>query len=235
MPATGLFFLPTTTADSSPLPTLLNALTAHYDPTPLPPWSLHHRIFRDQKPPSTTSDGVPGTGPRYLQILSLSHHPTTSYVAITRTSSLTTNTQTRVGTPASSGSNGGASGAGTGDTSTEPASIIAIPAGASTEEFVQLLLAKFGPLWTQRQTLGVRNGLAFGVGGFVVRVGEVVQGGSAGVGARGVVVEVAWRGCRGGGGESDGVGLVQAFWDSLGVRGLGSVSVSPGWGRGLEL
>lgn len=83
----------------------------------------------------------------------------------------------------------------------------------------------------------MRNGLAFGVGGVVVRVGEVVHGGSAGVGARGVVVEVGWRGGGGEGeegeGESDGMGFVQAFWDSLGVKGARECVSVPGMGEGF--
>ena len=108
-------------------------------------------------------------------------------------------------------------------------------------------------MWTQRQTLGVRNGLAFQVGAVVVRVGEVLQGGAAGgmgPGARGVVVEVAWGGGDEGeegesGGESgreekgegeeegDGLGLVQAFWDSLGVKGARECVGVPGMGEGF--
>ena len=122
-----------------------------------------------------------------------------------------------------------------------------------------MINAKFGPLWTQRQTLGVRNGLAFRVGAVVVRVGEVLQGGAAGgmgPGARGVVVEVAWGwGDEGEEGESegegekkgevedkreedeegDGLGLVQAFWDSLGVKGARECVGVPGMGEGFGI
>lgn len=87
----------------------------------------------------------------------------------------------------------------------------------------------------------------------MVRVGEVVQAGAAGgIGARGVVVEVSFGGEDGGGlggeegevgteeegsgqgeEERDGLGLIQAFWDSLGVKGARECVGVPGMGEGF--
>ena len=96
---------------------------------------------------------------------------------------------------------------------------------------MQLLGAKFGPLWTQRQALNVKNGQAFDVGDYTVRAGEVMQGYGHGAPAlvRGVVVEVEWAGGDGDGDEDeDGEGLVQAFWDILGVKGARECVNVPG-------
>lgn len=126
-----------------------------------------------------------------------------------------------------------------GEGSGEPAAIISIPAGPQTEDFVQLLNAKFGPLWAQRQTLSVKSGLAFEVGDYMVRVGEVVQGYAGGGAAlgRGVVVEVGYIGVDGegeDGGDGDDVeGVVQTFWDTLGVKGARECVNVAGMGEGL--
>lgn len=60
------------------------------------------------------------------------------------------------------------------------------------------------------------------MGDFTVRAGEVVQGYGAGTGGaalgRGVVVEIEWTE-EDGNGDDSGEGLVQAFWDTLGVKG----------------
>ena len=123
-----------------------------------------------------------------------------------------------------------------GSTSTgEPATIISIPPGGSSEEFIQLMLSKFGPLWQQRQVLGVVNGQAFEVDDFRVRIGEVRQAGGGGAGqmGKGAVCEVEWVG--GGEDEADweGAGAVIAgFWEGLGVKGARRVFEVAGLGQG---
>ena len=199
------------------MPQFLNTLGTEYNLSPLQPWTLQHRLFRDTAKPAATSVGSSideqprSSGPRYLQFLTLSHHPATCYVAI---SSAIAPAPTRAGPPVSSTLSGESSG--------EPATIISIPSASQSDEFVQLLIAKFGPLWTQRQTLSVKNGQTFEVGEYTVRAGEVVQGYGAGNGGaalgRGVVVEIEWTG-EDGTGDGGGEGLVQAFWDTLGVKG----------------
>ena len=119
----------------------------------------------------------------------------------------------------------------------EPATLIAIPSGAPSEEFVQLILSKFGPLWQQRQLLHVSNGHAFEVGDFRVRVGEVKQGGGGGnVGvSMGAICEIEWVGGDVEGGEGGtteeleaGEVVIRAFWEGLGVKDARSVFTVPG-------
>lgn len=168
-----------------------------------------------------------GSGQRYLQILALSHHTPRTYVAVTTTNAPS---QTRAGTPASSNISAGAEAA-----SGEPATVISIPSGRASEEFIQLIVSKFAPSWQQRQTLNVNNGYAFEIGDFRVRIGDLRQG--AGGGAqmgKGVVVEIQWIG-SGGGGEEDwdsAEAVIGSFWDSLGVRGARKVFWVPGLGEG---
>lgn len=67
----------------------------------------------------------------------------------------------------------------------EPAAVIEIPSSQS-EDFARLLVTKFGPLWTQRQSVQVVNGQAYDLGEYRIRIGELRQAGSGT--ARGVVV-----------------------------------------------
>lgn len=82
--------------------------------------------------------------------------------------------------------------------------------------------------------MSVKNGQAFEVGDYIVRAGEVVQGYGAGGSAlgRGVVVEIEWTG-SGQDGDADGEGLVQAFWDTLGVKGARECVNVAGMGEGF--
>lgn len=141
---------------------------------------------------------------RYLQILNLSHLPGRSYVVISKIAAVS---QSRVGTPASSSN----------VSVEEPATIISIRAGTQTEEFLQLLLAKFGPLWTQRQALSVTNGLGFEVGDYRMRVGEAKHGFGGAQVVAGVAVEVEWRGMAEGeeGAWEEAELMIRTFWDGL--------------------
>ena len=134
--------------------------------------------------------------------------------------------QTRAGTPASSNISVEA-------TSGEPATVISIPQGASSEEFIQLMMSKFGPLWQLRQILNVVNGQAFEIGDFRVRVGEVKQGGGGGgqIG-KGAVCEVEWVGVEGEE-EWEAAGpVITGFWEGLGIRGARKVFHVPGLAKG---
>ena len=138
--------------------------------------------------------------------------------------------QTRAGTPASSNVSAaeGLSG--------ESATLVSIPAGPQSEEFSQLVVSKFTPLWQQRQILNVAHGYAFEVGDFRVRIGELRQGGS-GIGAqtnRGTIVEVQFVGKEEGEGEDweEGEAIIDGFWDGLGVKGARKVFWVPGLGEG---
>ena len=196
-----------------------------YDLRPLPRWSLEHRLFRaTQNGPSTiglsAEEVARSQSARYLQVLSISYQAPQSYVAITTT--LPTS-QTRAGTPATTSSGGESAG--------EPANIISIPSGAQSENFIQLVLSRFGPLWTQRQSLSVSNGQAFEVEDFRIRLGEVRQGQGGAQQNRGVIVEVEWAG-----GDDDWDAIedeIRAFWTGLDFKGAREYIRVPGIEKNL--
>ncbi|KAL9098757.1 MAG: hypothetical protein Q9163_005639 [Psora crenata] len=206
MPLTGIFLIPASTAtDSSPLQELLTRLSAAYNPTPLAPWTVHHRLFRSTPDGSTSSKPL---GTRYLQILSLPHVSARTTVAITSTS-----------TSQAGDSHGAAP---------EPTTIITVPPGAATSDFNHLLLSKFGPLWQPRMMLTVSHGQAFQIGDFVARLGELKQisgPGASGVQiGRGAVCEIEWTA----GGEEGELGMqagrtvIRGFWEGLGITDKGT-------------
>jgi len=159
---------------------------------------------------------------RYLQVLSLSTHPHNNYVALTTAS---VPSQTRAGTPATS-SSGCESGS-------EPASIIAIPAGPQSEDFIQLVIARLGPLWTLRQVLQVNQGYAFELDEFRVRLGELKQAQGSSQQTKGVIVEVEWL-SKGENGWSTAEEAIKSFWATFGIKGARDHISVPGLGDGLE-
>lgn len=226
-PPCRLFFLPTQGVEAPHSQDILNRLNSYYNPSPLPPWSLTHRLFREMPTgPQTTLEKGKATGQRYLQILALSHHAPQTHIAITTTNAPA---QTRAGTPASSNVSAGAE-----SISGEPATIISIPSGLATEDFIQLAVMKLGASWQQRQTLNVVHGHALEVGDFRIRVGDVRQGSGGGAqNGRGTVVEVQWVGSEEG--EEDwesAEAVIGSFWDGLGVRGARKVFWVPGLAEG---
>lgn len=244
MPITGLFFLPPTSSDPLPAQDLIYRLRSAFDLTPLPPWALSQRLFRETPSSAQSSQSSPTldgpvkskpTGQRLLQILSLSHHTPRAYVAIT---AINSPLQTKANTPTSSQQNGEV--AVTGDFAT----IISIPTGSATEEFTQLVATKFGPLWQPRQALHVMNGSAFEVGDFRVRIGELKQGYGAGgtLTARGAVCEIEWLGLESinpsstvGAQKEDWKGaepVIRGFWETLEVKGAREVFWVSGLGDG---
>lgn len=99
-----------------------------------------------------------------------------------------------------------------------------------------MIVSKFGPLWQPRQTLSVGHGIAYEIGDFRIRLGEVKQVGSGGGQmGKGAVCEVAWVGE---GAEQDREGLeageafVKGFWEGLALRGAREVFWVPGLGDG---
>ncbi|KAL6716838.1 hypothetical protein ACLMJK_004750 [Lecanora helva] len=230
MPLTGLFYLPAQTNESSQTNDILNRLTSTYNPSPLPPWTLSHRLFRETPTEPTADKSRASPQQRYLQTLALSHHAPRAYVAITSTNAPP---QSRAMTPASS------SNISTAETASgEPATLISIPSGSSHEDFVQLVVSKLSPLWQQRQVLTVPQGYAFEVGDFKVRIGELRQGGAGGGGGaqmgRGTVVEVEWSGDEEKGEEDweSAEAVIGAFWDGLGVKGAKRAFWFPGLREG---
>ena len=240
MPVTGLFFLPNTLPESNPAQLLINRLNACYETIPLGPWTLTGRLFRETPLPAQSSQSssnldIPEkskpAGYRALQILSLSHHAPRTYVAI---GTVHASSQTRVGTPASSQQGSEAM------TSGEPATVISIPAGSATDEFTQLMVSKFGPLWQPRQILLVTNGITYGVANFTIRVGELKQGygGGSQIMTRGAVCEIEWSAVdtmhdtdekRNEEAVWQSAGpIIRGFWDALEVKGAREVQMVPG-------
>ncbi|KAL8758473.1 MAG: hypothetical protein Q9184_003914, partial [Pyrenodesmia sp. 2 TL-2023] len=194
-----LYFIPTTSADSSRLSDFTNRLIAHYNPSILPRWSLQQILFRSTPVPAAT-DGEPNPSPpRYLQVVNLPDCPSDTFIVVTPTAS----------SPSADG------------VITHPnATVISIPAGPSTDEFIQLLLIKLGPLWQRRRAMMVFDGSTMEVGCFRIRAGELRNDiGKAQV-VRGVIVEVTYVG-QGGASqdEEDGEDMVKKFWEELGVKG----------------
>ena len=103
----------------------------------------------------------------------------------------------------------------------EPATVVAVPK-ASTDGFVQLLHARFGPLWTPRQTTIVADGHTLEIGSFRIRLGELRQAQpQAQVVSKGVVVEIEYNGKEQEEDDDWGIaeGLIRAFWSDLGIKG----------------
>ena len=144
---------------------------------------------------------------RYLQILTLSHHPGRARVAI-----ITTNASSSSGSEASS----------------DPATIVAIPAPQGSNEFVQLISSRLVPLWSPRHALQVSNGQAWELGDFVIRFGEVKQGQGGSQQIRGTVVEIEWRA-----GEPDDWETaeqdIKSFWTHLDIPGAREFIKVPGF------
>ena len=222
-----IFFLPAGTnsasGESAALQLLLGSLKGQYSLNPGPRWTLEQRLFRGA-PLEGYSSGTIQEDPaklqssRYLQVLSLSTHPRNNYVVLTSNSAPP---QTRAGTPATSASGGESLG--------EPANIIAIPAGPQSEDFVQLLIARLGPMWALRQTLQVNQGLTFEVDDFRIRLGEVKQGQGSSQQTKGVIVELEWLGEM----EIEAVAAeeaIKSFWSSLNIKGARDYIRIPGLG-----
>ena len=209
------------------LQVIIDRLETQYYLHSLSRWSLEHRLFRETSRQGSTEASFDGESPkthepRYLQVLHLSHHPDCSYLAVTRGHS---SSEIAAGTPAASNSKI--------ENDREHAAIIAIPSGNQTEEFVQLMLSRFSPLWTQRQVLQVVSGQAFEAGDFRVKVGELRQGQGGSQQSRGVVAELEWIS----GDESDwssAEAIIVGFWEGLDVKGAKGYIRSPGVGSGFN-
>ena len=118
----------------------------------------------------------------------------------------------------------------------EPATLVSISGGSSSEEFIQLISSKFGPLWQQRHTSHISNGSAFETGGFRIRVGELKQGFGGGTQlVRGGICEIEM--IRDDNDNSDGnidaaKSIIRGFWDGIGFKGAREVFDVPGTVQG---
>lgn len=129
-----------------------------YNPNPLGPWGLEHRLLRAADAPTT---GDPKTQPRYQEILTLSHRPGKAFVAVDGESSV-------VGKPNGMGRANGDKALNIGD------SVIAIPI-QQRDDFYRMIVNKMAALWTPRMMLGIQNGAAYDTGDYIVRMGELKQ------------------------------------------------------------
>lgn len=153
----------------------------------------------------------------------LSHIPAKSYVVITSTHG---QEQNAVNTLTPSRADG--------HHSRETSSVFAIPTiGGQNEDFNQLIATRLNPTWAFRQTMHVFNGLAFEVGDFHIKIGEVKQGQGGTQQLRGTVVEVDWVG----GGNSEwetAEEVIKAFWAGLDIAGGKGYFRSRGMEMGFE-
>lgn len=95
--------------------------------------------------------------------------------------------------------------------------------------------------------MSVANGLAYEVGDFRIRAGELRQGVGSSQVLRGIVVEINWVGGGGGGSgsgsgsgetedsdrmEEEVQGVIKAFWEPLGISGAKEVFQVAGFAEG---
>ncbi|KAI4203102.1 MAG: hypothetical protein LQ350_002150 [Teloschistes chrysophthalmus] len=200
MSTTVLYFLPTTSADTSPLPRVISRLTTIYNPSLLQNWSLKQRLFRSTAAGSSDPTATKPRDSRCLQIISLPGHPQDSYAVITPAEQPTA-TQS--------------------PTATAAATVISIPIGPSTDELNQLLLTRLTSLWQPRQSYSVVDGLGYQVGDFRMRVGEVRQGIGGSQLVRGVAIEIALTSQRDDRVESreETEQMIMSFFEELGLTG----------------
>lgn len=216
MPTSIIYYLASSPSDSSPTQDLIQRLHNTYEALPLSNWTLSHRLFRDI-PAGDSSDAIKTSGHRYLQILTLSHHAPHTHVGITKTHP---SPATGIGTSTTSPKDAAIHSVGS-----EPATIIAIPAGPLSDEFNNLMLSKLGPLWQQRQALHVSGGSSYEVGAFRIRIGELKQG----LVGKGALCEIESLD------EEDWLSaeaILKAFWEGFGLQGGREVYRVPGLDEG---
>ncbi|OCK82907.1 hypothetical protein K432DRAFT_380014 [Lepidopterella palustris CBS 459.81] len=149
MKVSGLYFVPnhpsTPTTASSYTNLVSTFQTTYPTATPLPRWSLDHRLFRSAPtaPTDTTTDPKPA---QFQHFLSLTYHPEKSYICHH---------------PPSAKAN-----------SASESLIIAIPY-AQGDTYLTLLTTKLSALWTRGSALQVKQGVTFSIGDFIVRFGEL--------------------------------------------------------------
>ncbi|KAJ4325397.1 hypothetical protein N0V94_000739 [Neodidymelliopsis sp. IMI 364377] len=173
MKYSGLYFIPTPSAQSTDsnatLTTLISSLeTTFHTLTRSTPWSLTYRLFRDT-PPRDTSSASNSEAPAPF---------THTYQHFLHQTSLSQNrTYVHVAPPANKGTG----------------SVAAIPASQSDAQAL-LLRNQLAALWQPRHMLSVQQGATYTGGLFTVQIGEVRalrEGQGAGVSSPGVVVCVS--------------------------------------------
>lgn len=152
--------------------------------------------------------------------MSISSHPDRSYVGVTSTQNIAPN---GAGIPSVKSVEDESAG--------DRAAIITIPSGVQSDEFIQLMASRFGPLWTPRQVLQVVGGHAYEVGDFRVRFGDVRQGQGGAQQIRGTVIEIESSIDAS---SSDAEEAIKSFWASLGIKGAKEYTKSAGPKYGLN-
>ena len=228
---TALFFLPTSSSEASPAQDIIHRMSTSYEVIPLGQWTLNHRLFREtpsNRANSSTSlapndaDKLKPSSNRFLQVLSLSHYAPQTYLAITSVPAFSQNRASAPSSPMPALEHA----------NTEPATVMSIPGGAVSDEFVNLLLAKFGPLWQPRHISQVSNGVTFDIGGFRARVGELKSGfsGAAQI-PRGAICELEMISDQKEGNNEDpeaAKAILRGFWEGFNVKGAREVLDVPG-------
>jgi hypothetical protein len=129
---------------SSAFQTIDSTLQTKYSATPLPRWSLEHRLSHSTS--TSPGDEKPAD---YHHVLNLSYYPGKTY--------LHTHSHWDIAEPRPH----------------NPKDVVVAIPSSQSESFVKLLNTKLSAMWTQKQALVVRDGLAFALGELVVRVGEL--------------------------------------------------------------
>ncbi|OCT53571.1 hypothetical protein CLCR_10710 [Cladophialophora carrionii] len=170
MPLTGLFVVAVGPGQSSPSAALISHISRSFPAEPLPTFYLDHRLFID------TSSLLPSSNAslrKSTSILTISHTPTTTYVATTSPASPSKEQSAVAPSP----------------------TLITIPS-TSADSFTQLIGTKLQPLWTHRQSLIIENGtaLSFLDGEWIIRIGDLKtppRANQAGSNLRGMLIEVS--------------------------------------------
>ncbi|KIW95945.1 uncharacterized protein Z519_03011 [Cladophialophora bantiana CBS 173.52] len=174
MALTGVFILPIAPGQSSPSSALISHISRSFPAEPLPPFHLDHRHFLD------TSHLLPNSDisqRKSTSILTLSHTPSKTYVAISSPKEESQAAE-HLASPS--------------------LTTITIPS-SSADPFTQLIGTKLQPQWAHRQSLVIDNGTALSLdnGEWTIRIGDLKtpsRPNQAGSNLRGMVVEVSFIG-----------------------------------------
>ncbi|KAI9736985.1 MAG: hypothetical protein M1834_000574 [Cirrosporium novae-zelandiae] len=222
MSVTGIFFIPSSPHEPSPVQHIVENLTFLHNPQPAGVWRLEHRLFRETTSLLAGPDERNSSSLRYLQVLQMSQFPDRSYIAVTP------NTSQAPQIPNPSNDNASAEGM----------TICAMPSGSSAEEMMQLIVTKMGALWTRKQGLQVAQGYIFEVEDYKIRLGDIKQPQNGHV--RGCVIDIEWAPAQADKGENNDIELdvasgqaaIRSFWQGLDVPGAKEFINVPGLGKG---
>ncbi|KAJ5584227.1 Mediator complex subunit Med20 [Penicillium hispanicum] len=190
MPITGVYFIPSHANASTALATVIERLRATFpdeDLIPIGRWALEQKLMRDTQGllPQSTAPGQRPSKPRYMQFLSLTHHPTHGFIYTSEPTAApnpTSMTPPAASTPTSQT-----------PASDEPPMLMTTLPPASLASLFQHFTYACQPFWCHRLTVAVPSGAVYEVGDFRVRAGDVRQTFPT-ARVRGTVVEIEWRG-----------------------------------------